>query len=208
MDVGIRSLSDAELLALVLRHGIPGKNVIIYAQELLSEHGGLRGLMNLEYQQLERIKGLGQARISTLLAINEIAKRQLREEIIGKNYVQDPESVMNYLYLSLRDKKREVVKIIFLNKANRIIKDYDIFQGTVDESVIHPREILRMALDVSATGLVVVHNHPSGRVQPSLADRSITRKIQQACLMFNVSLLDHLIIGDNQYFSFAVEGLL
>lgn len=205
---GVSSLSGAELLAILLRSGVRGKNAIQLARELISQFNGLRGLLSIEFDELKKVKGLGQAKITTLLAATEIARRQLKEELVGKNFVRDPQSVLDYLYSSLRDRKKEVFKAMFLNKANRIIGEQDLFEGTVDETAIHPREVVKAALDRHATSVILVHNHPSGRIEPSFEDKEITRKLQAACGAVAVKILDHIIVGDNQYFSFSEHGLL
>jgi len=205
---GVDSLSDAELVAILLRTGIRDKDATQLARELLSHFGGLRGLMAVGIGDLSKVKGLGQAKIATLLAATEIAKRKLKEEIIGKNLIKDPQSVLAYLYTSLRDKKREVFKILFLNKANRVIDEQNLFEGTIDEASIHPREVVKSAIERHATNLVLIHNHPSGEVQPSIEDEEITKKVQSACSAVSIKILDHIIVGDNQYFSFKEHNLL
>lgn len=205
---GAEALSDAELVALLLRNGAKGKDVMALARELLSQWGGIRGLFATECRSLFQIKGLGPAKISALLAVSEIAKRRQREEAIGKNVLRDPQAVISYLFSALRDQKREVFKVLFLNKANCVIAEKDLFYGTVDETAIHPREVVQAALEYHATGLILVHNHPSGRIQPSREDSEMTRKLQAACETISVRILDHIIIGDNQYFSFSEQHLL
>lgn len=205
---GIEGLSDAELVAILLRNGIKGKDALTLARELLAGVGGLRGLASMEFRNLIQVKGLGPAKTAALLSAIEIGRRQLKQEIIGRNVVRDTKSVMDYLYSSLRDKKREVFKVIFLNKANRVIGEEDLFEGTIDETAVHPREVVKVALERHATGLILVHNHPSGRVIPSQADREITRKLQIACETIAVKILDHIIVGDNQYFSFSENQCL
>ncbi len=205
---GVKSLSDAELLAILLRSGIRGKDAIALSRELLNQFGGLRGLLSVEYNKLAKVKGLGQAKIATLLSTTEIVRRKLKEDLVGKNFIRDPESVVQYLYTSLRDKKKEIFKVLFLNKANRIIGEQDLFEGTIDETAIHTREVVKTALDCHASSLILVHNHPSGRTEPSSEDKEITQKIQMACASVSIRVLDHLIVGDNQYFSFQEHGLL
>jgi len=205
---GAEALSDAELVAILLGRGVRGKDAVSYARDIITQSEGLRGLFALSWNRLRQIKGLGSARIATLLASAEIAKRQLRESMIGQNVIRDPESVMNYLYASMRDKKREVFKILFLNKANGVIDEKDMFEGTVDETAIHPREVIQAALERHATSLILVHNHPSGRIRPSAEDREITSKLQTACHAVSIAILDHIIIGNNQYFSFKEHHLL
>jgi len=205
---GAKVLSDAELLAVLLRNGIKGKDAVVLGRELLAKHGGLRGFLSLEANALKGEKGLGQAKVATLLAANEIARRALREDLIGKNVVRDPESVIEYLYATMRDRKREVFKVLFLNKANQIIDEADLFEGTVDEAAVHPRELVKAALDRHATAIILVHNHPSGRTEPSAEDRAITAKLQTACSVVSIKVLDHVIVGDNSCFSFREKGLL
>lgn len=208
LQQGAKALSDAELLAVLIRNGVKGKDAVSLARELLAKHGGLRSFLAAEAGTLKGEKGLGQAKIATLLAAKEIVRRSLREEIIGKNVIRDPESVLNYLYASMRDRKREVFKVLFLDKANHVIDEADLFEGTVDEAAIHPREVVKAALDRHATAIILVHNHPSGRVEPSAEDRGITVKLQSACTSVGLKILDHIIIGDNHYFSFSEQGLI
>ena len=208
LQSGVSSLTDAELIAVLLRSGTRGKDAIQLARELLTGFGGLRGLLAREPRELRRLKGLGQAKIATLLAATEIARRKLREEIIGKNFIRDPQSVLDYLYASLRDRKKELFKVLFLNKANRIIGEQDLFEGTVDEAAIHPREVVKAALDHHATALMLIHNHPSGVARPSPEDREMTKKLLLACEAVSVRVQDHIIVGDNEYFSFNEHCLL
>ena len=205
---GAPSLTDAELLALLLRSGVKGCDAVTLARELLREFGGLRGLLSGDIQKLLKIKGLGPAKASSLLASIEIAKRQLHEQMTGRNVIRDPESVAQYLMATLRDKKREVFKVLFLNKANEIIADKDLFEGTLDESPVYPREILKAALDCYASAVILVHNHPSGNSAPSSEDRSITRKISECLATCSIKVLDHLIIGRGEPFSFRSAGLI
>ncbi|MBI4550333.1 MAG: DNA repair protein RadC [Candidatus Omnitrophica bacterium] len=205
---GVRALSDAELLSILLRTGIPGKDALQLARELLKEHGGWRGLLALGAEDLGRVRGLGPSKAAALLAVAEIAKRQLREDLIGRHFIRDPRSIVDYLYGSLRDCKKEVFKVLFLNKANRILAERDLFEGTVDETAVHVREVVRAALQCHATALVLVHNHPSGRTEPSRDDRLITAKIADACATVAIKVLDHIIVGDNQYFSFREQQQL
>ncbi len=205
---GVQKLSDAELLAVLLRNGIKGKDAVTFARELLTQFDGLRGFFAAGEKELQKIKGLGGAKIATLIAATELIRRKLGQEIVGKNIIRDPESLLAYLQACLRDRKKEVFKVLFLNKAHRIIGEKDIFEGTVDETAVHPREVIQAALEHHATTLLVVHNHPSGRAEPSPDDRLTTQKLQAACSAVGIQLLDHLIIGDNRYFSFCEEGLL
>jgi DNA repair protein RadC len=205
---GTQVLSDAELLAVLLRNGVPGKDAVSLARELLSKYGGLRGLLSVSAAELQKTKGLGAAKTASLAAVMEMAKRGLKEEMIGKDYLRDPGSAMTFLYASLRDKKKEVLKVLFLNKANCILAEADLSEGTIDEAAIHPREVVKAALEKHATAIVLVHNHPSGRIEPSAEDKIITVKLQQACQSVGVKVLDHIIVGDNRYFSFVEHGCM
>ena len=205
---GADKLSTAELLAVLLRNGTRGKDAVTFSRELLAKFGGLRGFLSAEAKALKGEKGLGPAKIAALAAAGEIFRRALREEIIGKNAIRDPESVLNYLYASMRDRKKEVFKVLFLDKANRVIDEQNLFEGTVDEAAVHPREVVKAALDRHATGIILVHNHPSGRTEPSVEDRAITAKLQSACSSVGLKILDHLIVGDDPYFSFSERGLI
>lgn len=206
-DHGVEALTDAELIALLLRNGVRGKDAIGLARDLVVRFGGLRGMAAANWNNLRKVKGLGPAKIASLLAASEITRRQLKEELIGTNAVRDPQTVLAYLTSSLRDKKKEIFKVLFLNKANIVLAAKDLFQGTVDETVVHPREIIQAALDLHATGIILVHNHPSGRIEPSTEDIQMTQKIKLACEAVSVKVVDHIIVGDNQFFSFREHGL-
>lgn len=208
MEFGTEVLSDAELVAVLLRTGIKGKDALALARELLTRFGGLRGLLSVGRRELAQVKGLGTSKIAAFLSAIEIAKRQLKQDILGRDVVRDPKSIMNYLTSSMRDQKKEVFKVLFLDKANRLIAAEDLFEGTVDETVVHPREVLQAALEKNASSIILVHNHPSGRVQPSSEDQAITRKLHSICTPLGIRIMDHIIVGDNQYFSFNEANLL
>ena len=205
---GVEALSDAELLALLLRSGTLGKDAVSLAKEILSQTGGLRGLFSLEVGELTGLHGLGFAKAASLLAANEIVQRRLRECIVNQNILQDPQAVLDYLYSSLRDKKQEIFKVFFLNKSHRLLDEQNLFKGTVDAATLYPREILKEALDRRATALILVHNHPSGRVEPSSEDKEMTRRLESACRTVSIDVLDHIIVGDNIYFSFYENNLM
>ena len=205
---GVSSLSDAELLAILLRTGIRGQDAVSLSRELIEKFGGLRGLLSADIQTLVHLNGVGPAKASALAAAIEITKRQLRENLTGRNALREPRGVLQYLSADLRDKKKEVFKVLFLNKANHIIGERDLFEGTIDETAVYPREIVKAALDFHATGVILVHNHPSGRNAPSPEDKAITEKIRSACELVSIKVLDHLIIAGSNYFSFKESGWL
>jgi DNA repair protein RadC len=208
LQKGPGALSDAELLAVLFGRGVQGQDVVSFSRSLLLRFGGLRGILSQPPQALETVKGFGSARTCMILAVREIGLRQLREKMIGQNFVRSPQAVTDYLTVALRDQKREVFKVLFLDKALRIMGERDLFFGTIDEAAVHPREIVKAALECHASSLVLVHNHPSGKVEPSREDYEITQKIKAACQTVSVRILDHIIIGENQYFSFSERNSL
>ncbi len=207
LEKGPEYVSDAGLVAILLRIGIEGKDAVTLARELLKHFGGLRGLLNADKKDLENIKGLGTAKIAQLLAATEIAKRQLKEEIVGKTVINEPEDVLEYLSLSMSNLKEEVFKVIYLNSANVVLAAEDLFKGTVDQSAVYPREIIKRAFDLNASGLIFVHNHPSGSLKPSKHDLSLNEKLVKACRAVDLTPLDHIIIGPTGYFSLKEKGL-
>jgi len=201
LEKGSEFVSDAGLVAILLRIGVKGKDAVSLARELISQFGGLRGLLSANRKDLEKIKGLGPAKIAQLLAATEIAKRQLKEQIIGKTIIRGPEDMIDYLSMSMANLKEEVFKVIYLNSANIVLAVEDLFKGTVDQSAVYPREIIKRAFELNASGLIFVHNHPSGSLKPSQNDLSLNQKLVDACLAVNLTPLDHLIISQAGYIS-------
>ncbi len=200
VEKGIDALSDAELLSLILKKCTYEQTEVGVALELLHKAGGLRQLFDL--------RDLPESQQVVLQAVREVGRRVLKQGIVGQNFVRSPQAVTDYLTASLRDLKREVFKVIFLDKALKILGEKDMFFGTVDEAAVHPREVVREALFQNASSLVLVHNHPSGKVEPSREDYEITQKIKTACQTVSIRVLDHIIIGENQYFSFSERSQL
>jgi len=200
MEKGIDALSDAELLSLILRKCTYEQTEVGVALELLHKAGGLRQLFDL--------RDLPESQQVVLQAVREVGRRVLKQGMLGQNFVRSPQAVTDYLTASLRDLKREVFKVIFLDKGLKILGEKDMFFGTVDEAAVHPREVVREALFQNASSLVLVHNHPSGKVEPSREDYEITQKIKTACQTVSIRVLDHIIIGENQYFSFSERSQL
>ena len=200
MEKGIEALSDAEILSLILKKCTYEQTEVGVALELLNKAGGLRQLFDL--------RDLPESQQVVLQAVREVGRRVLKQGMIGQNFVRSPQAVTDYLTASLRDLKREVFKVIFLDKALKILGEKDMFFGTVDEAAVHPREVVREALFQNASSLVLVHNHPSGKVEPSRDDYEITQKIKSACQTVSIRILDHIIIGENQYFSFSERSQL
>jgi DNA repair protein RadC len=205
---GPESLSNAELLAIALRTGVAGKSAIQLASDILDDFGGLRGLFAASIEDLSKTKGLKTAKIAQLKASLELSKRFLQEDLKQKPILESSQEVFDYLYQSMRDLDAEVLKVILLNGQNQIIDIVDVFRGSVDSSSIYPREVVKLALKYSASAVVFVHNHPSGAHQPSEGDKTMTRDLVFACMTTGIRIHDHIIIGDNRYFSFADAGLL
>jgi DNA repair protein RadC len=200
LEKGIDALSDAELLSLILRKCTYDQTEVGVALELLHKAGGLRQLFDL--------RDLPASQQVVLQAVREVGRRVLKQGMLGQNFVRSPQAVTDYLTVSLRDLKREVFKVIFLDKGLKILSEKDMFFGTIDEAAVHPREIVKEALLQNASSLVLVHNHPSGKTEPSREDYEITQKIKTACQTVSIRVLDHIIIGENQYFSFSERSQL
>jgi DNA repair protein RadC len=186
LEKGIDALSDAELLSLILRKCTYDQTEVGVALELLHKAGGLRQLFDL--------RDLPASQQVVLQAVREVGRRVLKQGMLGQNFVRSPQAVTDYLTVSLRDLKREVFKVIFLDKGLKILSEKDMFFGTIDEAAVHPREIVKEALLQNASSLVLVHNHPSGKTEPSREDYEITQKIKSACQTVSIRVLDHIII--------------
>lgn len=206
---GPTALSDTELLALVLRTGLAGQGVMAMAQDLLERFGGLSGLLRTDASQLERVKGLGgQAKRSQLLAVLELARRALAEQLRQREAMASPEAVKHYLQLHLAHRPYEVFAVMFLDVRQRLISLEELFRGTLSESSVYPREVVMRALHQQAAAVVLAHNHPSGDVRPSRCDQALTQQLRAALALVDVRVLDHVIVGAGQAFSMAQEGWL
>lgn len=206
LDKGPEFVSDAGLVAILLRIGVKGKDAVSFGRELLHHFGGLRGLLNADKKDLEKISGLGPAKISQLLAATEITKRQLKEKMINSPAVHGPEDMIDYLSISMANLKEEVFKVVYLNSANVVLSVEDLFKGTVDQSAVYPREIIKKAFELNASGLIFIHNHPSGDLKPSQSDLSLSQRLIDACRAVNLTPLDHLIITSTGYVSLKKIG--
>jgi len=204
---GADKLSDTELLAILLRVGASGKSAVDMARELVNEFGTFRNIDSKSFAELKR-KGLGIAKIAQIKAAIEIGKRFLKEQSLSKVKIKTSKDLVDYFIPYMRDMKKEIFKVVLLDGKNKIIKDVTISEGTLTKSIVHPREVIKEALTESAAALILIHNHPSGEPQPSLDDVEITNRIISACDLMGLRVLDHVIIGDNDYFSFFNEGLI
>jgi DNA repair protein RadC len=208
LEHGAHTLSDGELLAVLLGSGMRGRSAVELARSLIKEFGSLRELLAADRTRALSQGGIGPARYAVLQAAVELARRHLRETLrVGPN-MREPEAVRAFLMAQLRDRPYEVFCCLYLDNRHRLIAFEELFRGTVDGANVHPREIVRQVFLHNASSVIVAHNHPSGEAQPSLADELITRRIREGLAFLDIRLLDHLIIGDGQTFSFAEAGLL
>ncbi len=205
---GPQALSDAELLAIFLRTGVRGKTAVDLARELLSRFGSLRALLDADLRRFTECKGLGTAKYVQLQAVLEMARRHLQESLNRGDALTSPEKTRLFLLRQLRDCPYEVFAALFLDTRHRLIAYEPLFRGTVDGASVYPREVVRRALALNAAAIIFAHNHPSGVATPSAADRAITERLVDALSLFDIRVLDHLVIGDNEVFSFAEHGWL
>lgn len=209
LALGPQSLSDAELLALPLRTGIHGKGVLQLAQELLDRFGGLAGLLHAGAGDLQRIKGLGgSAKRAEILAVLELARRAIAQQLRQREVLSTPAAVRQYLQLQLGARPHEVFAVLFLDVQNRLIAMEELFRGTLSQTSVYPREVVLRALHHRAASVVLSHNHPSGTVQPSRADEALTQSLRAALALVDVRVLDHIIVAPGLALSMAESGLM
>jgi len=206
---GPSALSDIELLAIVLRTGMAGKGVLQLAQELLQLPGraGLSGLLQAGHADLKAIKGLGPSKCAQLLAVLELARRAMAEQLRERPALASPEAVTRYLQLHLAARQHEVFAVLFLDGQHRLIELEILFHGTLTQTSVYPREIVRQALKHNAGAVILAHN-PSGVAEPSRADEHLTQTLKSALHLVDVRVLDHLVVGQGTVTSFAERGLL
>ncbi len=205
---GAAALADAELLALLLRTGLPGLGVIQLAQSLIDRFGGLAGLLRADVQALAAVKGLGPAKRAELAAVLEIARRVLAQQLAERTVLDSPQRVKDYLALHLAGLDHEVFAVVFVDAQHRLIGMETLFHGTLTHTSVHPREVVKRALARHAAAVVLAHNHPSGSAEPSRADELLTQSLKSALQLVEVRVLDHLVVGDGAVMSFAERGLL
>jgi len=205
---GVDYLTDGELLGIILVSGYQGKTSVELAKDLLSETKTLRKLDSLSFAEVKSFKGIGLAKFAQIKAALEIGKRLLRETNSPKKKIHNALDLVNYYGPCMRDLKKEKFKVIMLDVKNKIIKDIDISVGSLTESIVHPRETLKEIIKESAASVIFLHNHPSGESNPSKNDLDITERLAGACELVGVKVLDHIILGEDNHFSFAQEGLL
>jgi DNA repair protein RadC len=206
---GAGALSDTELLALLLRTGTEGRGVLQMAGEVLTTFGGVAGLLNTAPDDLKQVKGLGgPAKRAELVAVLELARRAMAQQLKEREVFSSPGAVKHYLQLHLAAKAHEVFAVLFLDAQNRLIVMEELFRGTLTQTSVYPREVVQRALHHEAASVVLAHNHPSGTVQPSRADEALTQTLKAALALVDVRVLDHVIVAQGDALSMAEKGLL
>lgn len=205
---GLAAFLDYEIIELLLTLGVPRVDRKRQAKEAIDKFKTLRGVLEAPPEELRKIKGITPYTIFVVKFVQELARRFLKEQILGKPYSKSSKEAFDYLYHSMRDLKKETFKVMFLNTQNQIINVEDLFEGTLNASAVYPREIIAQAIKHNAASLIFAHNHPSGNPEPSDNDKQITRDLVFAGNIMQIKVLDHIIIGDNRYFSFADEKLI
>ena len=205
---GPAALADAELVALLLRTGLKGVSVLQLAQTLLDEFGGLAGLLHAGPADLKRIKGLGPAKRSEIVAVLELARRAMAQRLQERTVFDTPDAVKHYLQLHLSSREHEVFAVLFLDAQHRLLQFDEMFRGTLTQTSVYPREVVRRALALNAAAVILAHNHPSGVAEPSRADEFLTQSLKSALQLVDVRVLDHMVVGRTQVVSFAERGLL
>ena len=205
---GVGALTDTELLALILGTGGAGRNVLSLSDALLTRFGSLQRVCAATEQELLAEPGVGPAKLGLLKASLELSRRYSQAYLHASSVMSSPEHTRRFLHSHLSGHRREVFCCLFLDSQHALLRCEDLFWGTLDGAAVYPREILRRALQLSAAAVIFAHNHPSGVAEPSQADRRITERMQAALALVDIRVLDHIIIGHGQHYSFAAEGLI
>lgn len=205
---GVECLSNAELLSIILRSGSKNENVLNLSSKIIKTFGGLNGLMNCSKEELILLKGIGETKASQLIAVGEISKR-FKSYKSGDSYkISTPKDAADIVMESMRFLKQEVLKVIMLNVKNTVIKIRDVSMGSINSSIVHPREVFSEAIKISSASIIICHNHPSGDPSPSSEDINITHRLKECGKILGIELVDHLIIGDGVYVSLKEKGIL
>ena len=208
LSAGIDGFLDYEVVELLLKLADNRRDQKITAKLLLNTFKSLRGVLEANPEQLKNIKGIGDANIFGLKLVQSVARRYLKEQIIGEYFIQSSENVLDYLRHNLRDRGREVFLVVLLNGRNQVLDIVELFEGTLTTSAVYPREVIKLILEKDAAAVIFVHNHPSGNPNPSKDDQNLTLKLKAACSTIDVQLHDHLIIAGNDYTSMADKGMV
>ena len=205
---GPAALADVELIALLLRTGLPGLSVLQLAQGMLDSFGGLTGLLNASAEDMKRVKGLGPAKRAEMAAVLELARRSLAREFEQAPLFDTPAKVKEYLRLQIGAREHEVFVVVFLDSQSRLIRLEEMFRGSLAQTSVYPREVVRRALELHAASVILAHHHPSGAAEPSRADEFLTQTLVAALRLVDIRVLDHLVVGRSDVVSFAERGLL
>ena len=208
LQLGAASLSDAELLAIFLRTGVRGKSAVDLARDLLAHCGSLGALFALKRSELDGLRGLGDAKFSQLQAVLELARRALAETLRSGDALSSPAAVRDFLRLTLANREHEVFLAVLLDAQNQVLACEELFRGTLTQTSVYPREVVKCALKRNAAAVIFAHNHPSGVAEPSHADQVLTQSLKQALALLDIKVLDHFIIAGNSALSFAERGLI
>lgn len=201
-------LSDSDVLSILFQRGDWARPAQSLAARLLGHFGGLRKTLNATPAELRAVRGIGEMRLATLLAVRELARRYFEETLPTGEAIRSPSDTEVFLMARLRDRPHEVFCCLFLDNRNRVVSFDELFRGTIDGTSVYPREVVKQALRVNAAAVILAHNHPSGVAEPSQADERITRRVRSALELVDIRLLDHLIIGDGISTSLASRGMI
>ncbi len=205
---GLSGFHDYEIVELLLSLGTPRKDCKVPAKEAVKRFETLRGVLEAPLEELLKIEDIGAHSAFGIKLVQEVAREFLKAKILEKPFYKSSQEVFDYLYHAMRGLKKEVFKVVYLNNRNQIIDTVDLSSGTVNSSSVSPREVIEGAIKSNAAALIFVHNQPSGNPEPSTSDKSLTRELIYAGRVMRIKMLDHIIIGDNRYYSFAGEGLI
>jgi DNA repair protein RadC len=205
---GPAALSDAELVALFLGNGVRGKSALDVARSLIARFGRVSRVLSAAHRELRAVPGIGTAKSAQIAAVMELARRALGEEMRARDSLTSPSAVRNYLRLRMQDLGHEAFYCVFLDAQNRVIAADELFRGTLTQTSVYPREVLKHALAHNAAAVILAHNHPSGVAEPSLQDQALTRTLAEALALVDIKVLDHFIVAPGTCLSFAERGLI
>jgi DNA repair protein RadC len=205
---GAAALSDAELVALLLRTGIAGASALDVARDLIERFGGVAGLLAAPALDVAAVRGVGRAKCAEIAAVIELARRSLSEEAGARDALASPQAVRDYLRLLLAARPHEVFVALFLDSQNRLLASEELFRGTLAQTSVYPREVVKVALARNAAAVIFAHNHPSGVAEPSRADELLTQALKQALALVDIRTLDHFVVAGGRLTSFAERGLI
>ena len=208
IELGAEVLSDAELLAIFLRVGVTGKSAVDLARDLLTKFGSLNGIFAANENELSQVHGIGSSKYVQLQAIFEMSRRALSEQLQQQDVLNSPQAVRDFIVLKLGNRNKEVFLVLFLDTQNRLVASEEMFSGSLTETSVYPREVVKRALHFNAAAVIFAHNHPTGIAQQSQADELLTKQLKQALNLVDVRVLDHFIVAGNNTLSFSEKGLI